>query len=421
MTLDIGELLEIPWEIMDTMMAGTSAIDVSRLYLTGIADAEDFLRCYGFDLQRAEEAREVEALRAEALQFILQELLCDEPDLEFPAEIAEERDVRRILLWASMPHVQPRQKWACSLLRVMHTFAHAGSHFQDLYGEQLRDQILQRFEAHLHEEDGHLFLGRDAQRIPLKAFQMRGRKSRRSIALKLLQKAENVSADVFDWVGIRLVTEHRFDALLVARYLRVHNVIMFANVRPGRSRNTLLDLEQVRDALQRTRAEVEAGCLTEAGRWQALRAWAATLDYPAEAARSTYNPFSASSYHAIQFTCSQQIRVPNPHLAPLRRWAQMSPRTELMARTLERWGIQTGTSFFFPFELQILDHESFERSRNGRASHADYKARQRHAVKRRLWPDWIGHDPLPLPDARAVDVHAETHMVIRTAPGYALP
>jgi uncharacterized protein (TIGR04562 family) len=40
--------------------------------------------------------------------------------------------------------------------------------------------------------------------------------------------------------------------------------------------------------------------------------------------------------------------------------------------------------FFFPYEIQILDADSFEEARSGRASHDDYRERQREAVRRRV-------------------------------------
>jgi len=417
MTDDSQSWLDIPWEMMETVVLGRSAIDVSRLYLSGIADAEEFLRCYGFDLQRPEQAREVEEIRREALEFIVDDLLVDEPQLIMPPEIRAESDVRRLLLWASVPHVQPRQKWACSILRVMHTFAHCGSYFQDLYGDQIREQIRGRVLPHIHQTNDRLTLGEGPDAIPLKAFQMRGRKSRRSIALKLLHKAESVSADVFDWIGLRFVTEHRFDALLVARYLRAQNVIMFANVRPGRSRNTLLDMTAVRACMAQLDEDVRAGRIAEYERWRKLREQVANMPYPEDPGKS-YNPFSAAMYHSIQFTCSQQIRVNNPHLANFQRTLNQSGRFDVLSRAFDRLRMQPTFSFFFPFEVQVMDHESFERSRHGRASHGEYKARQRHAVKRRLWGDWVDDTVRPLPETSARRTDVESDVVTLFAPGF---
>ncbi len=63
---------------------------------------------------------------------------------------------------------------------------------------------------------------------------------------------------------------------------------------------------------------------------------------------------------------------------------------------LERFGVSTEINFFFPYEVQILDRESYERSRSGRASHATYKERQRQAVKERIWGDLLLEERGPI-------------------------
>jgi uncharacterized protein (TIGR04562 family) len=271
----------------------------------------------------------------------------------------------------------------------MHTFAHCGSYFQQQYDTEIREQIEARFRAHLRETPDGWVLGSGGLEIPLVAFMVRGRKSRSSLAMKLLQKAENVGADVFDWVGLRFVTHERYDALLVAKYLRLNRVVMFANVKPGRSRNTLIDVDTVRRELESLRDEVRAGRLAEHEVLNQMRERCRRMPYPEEAVRS-YNPFSAVAYHSIQFTCSQQIvvrpRVLSGVGSLMARLDQRSPASgERLGALLGRMRVHTEARFFFPYEVQILDRESFLASREGLASHDVYKARQRAAVKRRLW------------------------------------
>src|SRR5690606_27261274 len=125
---------------------------------------------------------------------------------------------------------------------------------------------------------------------------------------KLLQKAENVGADIFDWVGIRFVTNNRFDALLVAKYLRVQNLILFSSIRPGRSRNTLIDVERLRQDMAVVDDQIRAGKLASHEKLSKLRDIVREYPYPEPGTRSA-NPFSLSTYHSIQFTVTQQIRV----------------------------------------------------------------------------------------------------------------
>ena len=96
------------------------------------------------------------------------------------------------------------------------------------------------------QDEKGLWRGQGERAIPLKNFEVKSHKSSHSIAIKLLHKAENVAADIFDRIGVRFITPTRLDCVRVIRYLRERNVIMFANVKPSRSRNTLIDLDRFR-------------------------------------------------------------------------------------------------------------------------------------------------------------------------------
>ena len=406
---------------MDTMISGHSAIDVPRLYLGSLSDADEFLRSYGFRWDEPEDRAEVESLRKEAIDFLDNKLIHDEPELEILPVVRDEQDVRKLLLWASAPVGGSRQLWSCTMLRIMHTFAHCGSYFQQMFSEQIREQVLGRFEEHIHEGPDGMRLGSGPDSIPIYSFQFRGTKNRSSLALKLLHKAENVAAEVFDWIGVRIVTEDRLDALLVTKYLRSHNIVVFPHVRPGRSRNTLIDTERLRVEMAKIDEKVRSGKIARHERLTHAREIARKLPYPTKGARSA-NPFSLSTYHSIQFTVTQQVRVPNPYLggvgrvignidrlahsggnkviAPIDKLAQSG--ASKLARTLQRAHLHSEVKFFFPYEVQILDKATFIESRSGRTSHAVYKARQRYAVKKRLFGSRIeektGQFPVLPPD-----------------------
>ena len=344
-----------PWDLTRAIIGGESAIDVPRLLLRSVSDAEQFLDCYGFDWSRPSHRLEVESFRRQSIAFI-EESLIDEIALEIPAEIRDCTDVRQLLLWASEPS-GARQSWACSTLRVMHTVAHAHSYFNDRYADTIRQQVLKRFEPHLSLDEAGLSLGGDLG-IPLVDFEVKPSKPLSSVVVKLLHKAENVAADIFDRIGVRFITRERFDALMVVKYLRTNNVVMFANIKPSRSRNTLLDLDWALREIDRTESLVALGVITPEEQITCLREAARGLPFPGPAEPS-YNPFSAVAYHSIQFTCRQLIRIPS----------------------------QDGgeeIQFFFPYEIQILDENSYQQSREGLAGHEMYKARQKDAVMRRV-------------------------------------
>jgi len=370
--------------MLNTVVGGVSAIDVPRLHLVTPTDAEDFLECYGFKFANPADRIEMERLRLEAITFINQELLVDEPHLVFPPQLVAEEDLRQILLWASGDTTTQIQRWSCSLLRVMHTLVHCHAHFNERYGDEIRTQILARFEPHVHETSDGLVLGKGVQAVPLAKFEVKHGKPLHSLAIKLMQKAENVATDIFDRLGVRFVTKRRFDALLVVRYLRVANLIMFANIKPSRSRNTLINLSRFRAELE----ELDDTVLADPVRMKELRDRVERMPFPGPP-QPGINPHSASEYHAIQFTCRQQIRVEDHSLRSVEKslvaLRKKHPESKKLIAELKRsLAPQKEIHFFFPFEVQILDEETYGMTRTGRASHNVYKARQRRTVKKRV-------------------------------------
>ncbi|WP_020591687.1 TIGR04552 family protein [Kiloniella laminariae] len=323
-----------------TVLKGQSIIDSPRLQVETLEEAEAFLECYGFDYHQDEDRQEVEAIRQEAISFI-EEVLLEEGE-EISPEVRNQENLLKLLLWVSSTEATPRSRWSCVVLRVMHTFAHCGSYFNERYHEQVKEQIFGRFEQHIRDTSNGVFLGD----IELVVYESRSSKSRRSAVLKMLHKAENVAADIFDWLGIRIVTRDPLDALRVLCYLRQHNIVMFANIKPSRSRNSLIDVEWMEDRWK------------DIDDFSQLSADLEKIKSPGDAKRLTDNAFSGTSYKALQFTCRQRIKL-----------------TEADGKQIR---------FYFPFEIQILDEASYLSNHSGAASHAQYKQRQVQAVRRRV-------------------------------------
>ncbi len=370
----LGTAANVPWDALKAIVGGQSAVDEPRLDINGFEGAEILLESYGFDHGRAAHRAEMETLRRQALLFLQEELLGPDLALQLPDWLAAETDVRQLMLLASRRPTDDHQHWACAVLRVMHTIVHCHSYFNQRFGDEIREQILRRFEPHVRGHGESLRLGDGTLAVPLTQFEVKHVKPWRSVTMKLLHKPENVAADIFDRIGIRFVTKERFDALLVMRYLRSHYVVLFANVKPSRSRNTLIDLDKLREdqvMLDQLRA---SGRLTNAQYLAALRECVREMPYPEEPAR-LYNPFSAVQYHSIQFTCRQLIRIVEQDATML------SGAFPAVGRAAVTGG---EVRFFFPYEVQILDQASWEVSRSGLAAHEVYKKRQRAAVRKRV-------------------------------------
>ncbi|NUN16507.1 MAG: TIGR04552 family protein [Myxococcales bacterium] len=378
---------QFPFDSLGAIIGGASAIDVPRLRVSGMAEANDFLRCYGFDWASPSHRLDLELIRTEALAFLEDELLTEPGDPPIPVEVREQRDVRKLLLWASNRDLQVLQPWSCSVLRLMHTISHCHSYFAQRFGEEIRKQILDRFQPHIYEMSGKLSLGKGAFAIPLVNFEIKAKKPMRSVLMKLLHKVENVATDIFDYVGVRLVTKQRFDALLCVRYLRKNNVIMFANVKPSRSRNTLIDMARVRVILDVVQQKVELGEIHDDARLDAIRQLVQIEPYPQIS--PTDNPHSSVAYRSIQFTCRQQIRVreslPKEMASLLTALADSPVAQWPEVRAAQQWAkYGSEIHFFFPFEVQVMDEQSYEMSRSGLAAHDVYKKRQRETVRQRV-------------------------------------
>ncbi|GHG05868.1 TIGR04552 family protein [Thalassotalea marina] len=333
-----------PWRSTSirTALEGRSFIDAKRIHIHSEQEANAFLACYGFDLNDPADIAEIEQLRQEAIELIEQELLNDGEVI--PQILKEHHDVIYYILCASGHGERRLSPWCGAILRVLHTLAHSHSYLNDLYHDDIRQQIFGRFKEHIHHTSNECFLGD----INLVEVEFRTVKSRRSVAMKLLHKAENVAADIFDWIGIRLVTHTRSDVIDVLSYLRQMHILTFANLKPSRSRNTLIDLKWVDE------------CFQQGMSVEQIKEMMQHSAYPTKEQNQTVNQFSEISYHSVQITCRQRIKILQPNGKYL--------------------------CFFFPFEIQLLDRTSYMASRDGLASHAEYKKRQRNAVRKRVLP-----------------------------------
>ena len=192
----------------------------------------------------------------------------------------------------------------------MHTIAHIDKDLRTSYFTDIQKQIFDRFYKMIHRDsEGVLFLGEDVDdplRVNLVAFETKPKKSRDSIILKLLHKPENVAEDIFDRVGIRFVTPTPLGALRVIKYLKDKMMVMPPNIKPSRSRNTLIQIENFRAQLGDLLAKADRKELTEE---QLVAKLDQAARYPTV---NPDNPHSSEFYRSIQFTCRQLIKLRNP-------------------------------------------------------------------------------------------------------------
>ena len=383
---------------MRAIIGGQSALDLPRLHVSSPEAARNFLARYGYDLEEDEHRSDIERIRHEALGFI-RGVMLHHLDVPLP-EWLETIDVVDLLVTASerdpdAEHAHRlRQAWCCAALRVMHAVAHADNFFQRNYYQQIREAVLERFVAQVRTlPDGTQVLADPSQDIPLVRFEVKQQKPLRSVVLKLLQKQENVATDLFDHIGVRIIVRRPVEALMVVRSLHQQNTIVYANVKPTRSRNTLIDIGAYARKAGQLIGQVRGGALDEDA---ALAMLAAFDGRPDSDEQTLWNPHSSGRYKSIQFTCRQMIRFPNPlheRLARARKTARrLLDGDDLhgMLESLSLLGVEPEQRFFFPYEVQVMDIASYEEATAGRAAYKDYKERQVQVVRTRVLGQVLG-------------------------------
>jgi uncharacterized protein (TIGR04562 family) len=381
---------EFKSDILDVIIGGKSTIDSPNVFqIDNLTEASRFLESYGYDLENPIEKAEILGNFHEALNFIRKFFLQPEnPDgilIEIPKAILELTDVRDLLLLASFSHPHQKQddqskflqNWACSLLKVMHTISHMDKDLRSSYFTDIQKQIFDRFYKLIHRDsEGRLYLGEkdeDPLRVNLIGFETKPKKSRNSTLLKLLHKPENVAEDIFDRVGIRFVTQNHLDALRVIKYLKDKMILIPSNIKPSRSRNTLIGMDAFKAKLSETLHHLNDKNTDEAVLLQELEK--AAYASPA----SSINPHSSEFYRAIQFTCRQLIKLKNPlheNMKDLKIASRDNLDLQKILDRIDPKSIQREVRFFYPYEVQIMDAKSAEENEKGRSAHSEYKRAQ---------------------------------------------
>ncbi|MBC7474261.1 MAG: TIGR04552 family protein, partial [Candidatus Sericytochromatia bacterium] len=338
--------------------------------------ADIFLEVYGYDLSKVGIAGEVNNIFKEAISFLENTLLPDpiskETILKIPDDIKNETDIRNILLIAS-DHSNRLQSWACSVLRVMHTISHINNDISLKFFPEIQRQILDKLWSAISiNSKGEKFLGDEEFGIKISDIDIKAKKERGSTILKLLHKIENVAADVFDQIGIRIITHDKVDALLIIRYLKKTGILDFYNVKPSRSINRLIDVKVFKKILHHHKERLQSGEINKIEFEKIIRQ-ETEKDADLTSEFVSINPYTSNEYKSIQFTCRQMIRMNYP---------------------FDSADILKGENFcfFFPYEMQIVDIKTHNENRFGKASHEKYKEKQLISARRRVLGKLITHE-----------------------------
>lgn len=353
--------------ILNSVVGGKSVIEIPKLNIHSLEEANSFILNYGFDLSLPKDVEKLWYYYRRSLVLIHEKLGFALEDLP---EVYRDRknlgDLRKLLLYASSLQVSEKelQRWACAILRCMHVFVHAENDLFSSFAEEIQSQILTPFqECIVHDGTAHkTYLKRPengCEPIELLGFEVKPFKTSSSTVIKLLAKPDALAMKIFDKLGVRFVTRNLFDSFQVVRFLIQENVISFPHVMPDQSSNNLypvdLFLEVCQDLCQREEQFTDEQLQYAFD--QKLLERGDSVTYLRKE-----NYFSGADYRFIKFISRKLI-----HVKP--------------------FDDKDAFSFFYPFEVQIMDQSAHQKILSGPSEHQAYKERQRVAARKRLFPE----------------------------------
>lgn len=400
------------WEMLDVVVGGKSALDTKNFLgtMSSIEQVNQFLKGYGLDPNDHVTKAELFGNFQEAIQFIkryfLKEGNPDGLELKLPNSLLMIADISQLFLMAAddTPQKKEDKLWAEIILKVMHTIMHTDKDLRSNYFNIVQTQIFDRFYKYIfRSEDDKLFLGIKGSEnvVALIDFETKSKKTRESVIIKLLHKAENVAEELFDRVGVRFVTNSRFDTLRVIRFLIERNIVIPHNNKPSRAINTMIDLPRFREAHQRVIKMALRNNLSEERFVAAMER--AIQECHLQGETSERNKFTSKSYQSIQFTCRQLIEYKNPFLQEFNDLRRIAKGLALEDNELARRVLSMDISlvardirFFYPYEIQIVDTDAFRENSQGDASHQEYKRQQVQSAMKRIFKAMIEYKKIQL-------------------------
>lgn len=400
------------WEIFDVVVGGKSALDTKNFLgpMSTIDQVNQFLKGYGLDPNDHVARSELFGNFQEAMQFIrryfLKEGSPDGLDLKVPNSLLMISDISQLFLVATDDNIVKKEDklWAEVVLKVMHTIMHADKDLRSSYFSIVQTQIFDRFYKYVfRSDDNKLFIGVKGTDdiVPLVDFETKSKKTRDSVIIKLLHKAENVAEELFDRVGVRFITHSRFDTLRLIRFLLEKNIVIPHNNKPSRAVNTMIDMVKFKEAHQAILKMAIRNNLSEERFLSAMER--AAVEAQLTPSESERNKHTSKAYQSIQFTCRQLIEYKNPFLQEfndLRKFAKSQhPEENELARRVMNMDISLvarDIRFFYPYEIQVVDQDAFRENSQGDASHQEYKRQQVKSAMRRVFKALIEYKQIQL-------------------------
>jgi uncharacterized protein (TIGR04562 family) len=394
-SLKTAQRFSLNWTYLNAIARGVSVIDLGALALRNLVDARQFAREYGYDIEQPGVLDYLRRIQREALAFVREQFLSPAQQPLLPPELDDDSQPLQLLVLASQRshRFEPSRLWACAVLKVMHGLFYIDNSLKLRHFAAIRQQVFAGLDEVIRVEGAHQYLSDGSICLPLVHVDRKRNKGRHSILLKLLQKPEYVAADIHDHLGVRLTLNTRIECLLALDLLRRAHLVTLTNLEISRTRNTLVDLLAAKEVFTRHRAEIDRSQDYPQALLQQMDQELATISQ-AQAQRD--NPHSADDFQSLQLTVRKMIHLPAAELGSAH---ERNANAEGQLEGLNEGLIASSgdISFFFAYEIQLLDAASFEKSHQGAASHEAYKQRQVETARRRvLGPEllaWLQAQP----------------------------
>ncbi len=352
---------------LSVVAGGASAIDRTNLHIHNLEEAESFLKSYGYQITRQDHLERLWYFHRRAMVLMAEKLKIDLQDI--PEELKSKEslgDIRKLLIYASDSTDKHRQRWSCAVLRCMHVFVHSETDLFSFFSEEIQKQILHPIEQSIVQEDKlylKAFQKESHPKVELLGFYAKPFKTSSSTVIKLLAKPDALAMKIFDKIGVRFVTKSIFDSFQVIRFLIEENLISFPQIMPDQSSNNMYPVDQFLAVCQKL--EKKHGHEQKLSSEKIDRLLLQKLKSNQSNFLGLFrkeNPFSSEDFKYIKFISRKLIQI-------------------------QPVGPGKTFSFFYPFEVQILNEAAYKKMQSGDSEHEAYKNRQVEAAVKRLFPD----------------------------------
>jgi uncharacterized protein (TIGR04562 family) len=355
-------------QVLDCVVGGVSALDIPRLNVETPEEARQFTLAYGYDVSDPAQLDQLWSTYRRAVALIKEQLL-DEGE-HIPEELCDPTqlgDLSRLLIIASSPKLEDRdkQRWACAILRVMHVYVHLRNDLFSMFRDEIQAQILKPLQDAIIQDDvkGTTVLGSTPAGggIKLDKFEIKPFKTTASSVVKLLARPEKVALTLLDKLGVRFVTHTVYDSFRVIRFLVDNHILSYPHIIPDQSNNTLYPVNLFVEVMRELKIRENRGEQPSSQEVEDLLR--ARLESSKDRAKylEKSNEFSGPEYRFIKFINRKLITV---HLGEGER--------------------KRPFRFFYPYEIQVMDQDTYTKNLTGPMAHDEYKNRQRKKARARV-------------------------------------